>query len=89
MNIRGGKQKVSALPSALDNEKINHLLSSREIVLFLDYDGTLTNIVEDPSSAFLSEETRNVIKRLSSTRTVVILSGRDVEDVRKLVNIDT
>jgi trehalose-phosphatase len=82
------KTNASSLPSALDNEKIDHLISSRDLNLFLDYDGTLTKIVENPSKAFLSRETRDVLRHLSSICTVVILSGRDVQDVRKLVGID-
>jgi trehalose 6-phosphate phosphatase len=36
----------------------------------------------------LSEETRKTIRELSSLVPVTILSGRDVEDVRKLVRVD-
>ncbi len=75
-----------ALPSALDLSQRN-LIASRRIAVFLDYDGTLTEIVEDPEKAFLSEETRQVLRDLSPLCTVAILSGRDLEDVRKLVNV--
>ena len=66
---------------------VNKLSDGHQLVLFLDYDGTLTEIVEDPDKAFLSEETRNVIRRLASICTIAVLSGRDVEDVRRLVNV--
>lgn len=32
------------------------LACDRKIVVFLDYDGTLSPIVDDPDSAFMSEE---------------------------------
>ena len=75
-----------ALPSALDITSRN-LIGSKRVAIFLDYDGTLTEIVEDPAKAFLSEETRQVLRDLSPLCKVVILSGRDLQDVRKLVNV--
>jgi hypothetical protein len=43
--------------NALDNFAVlEALLRSRRLVLLLDYDGTLTPIVNDPSKALLSEE---------------------------------
>jgi trehalose 6-phosphate phosphatase len=73
------------LPSAL--EKMNDFSGRHQLALFLDYDGTLTEIVDDPDRAFLSKEIRSVIRRLSLIIRVAILSGRDVEDVRRLVNV--
>ncbi len=72
------------LPSALDAVAE---FSGRRLALFLDYDGTLTEIVEDPDKAFLSEKTKSVIQRLASIARVAIISGRDVEDVRRLMNV--
>lgn len=72
------------LPSALN---ITSLLKSQQFAVFLDYDGTLTEIVEDPSKAVLSEETRQVLTYLAPLCPLAILSGRDLEDVRKLVNV--
>jgi len=72
-----------------------YLLNAKEIfssgkknILFLDYDGTLTPIVERPDLAVLSSDMKNTLKRLSSRYTVAIVSGRLREDVQKLVGID-
>ena len=57
------------------------------MVLFLDYDGTLTPIVEKPELAVISEETRQILKDLSRRFIVSIVSGRVYEDVHRLVNV--
>ncbi|MBD3180211.1 MAG: trehalose-phosphatase, partial [Candidatus Latescibacteria bacterium] len=83
------QRKLSSLPSALDrkDEIISRLRKGRTAI-FLDYDGTLAPIVEDPSRAFLPEKTRWLIKKLSDYRTVVIMTGRALEDVRNLVGLE-
>lgn len=43
-------------PSALDMfEQIMDAAKGKQIVMFLDYDGTLSPIVDDPDRAFMSE----------------------------------
>src|SRR5439155_23111665 len=57
--------------------------------LFLDYDGTLTPIVSQPEDAWLSDSMRQTLLELAARAPVVaILSGRDLDDVRRRVNID-
>ncbi|RWW09398.1 hypothetical protein GW17_00027117 [Ensete ventricosum] len=44
-------------PSALDNfEEVMTASKGKQIVMFLDYDGTLSPIVDDPDRAFMSDE---------------------------------
>lgn len=44
-------------PSALDMfEEILHVSEGKQIVMFLDYDGTLSPIVDDPDRAFMSKK---------------------------------
>lgn len=46
-------------PSALDLfDEITSASKGKQIVMFLDYDGTLSPIVEDPDRAFMSEAVR-------------------------------
>jgi len=56
--------------------------------VFLDYDGTLTPIVEDYTKAILSDEMRQTIGALAQRYTVAIVSGRDVATMRTLVRLD-
>ncbi|KAL0698549.1 hypothetical protein Bca4012_054671 [Brassica carinata] len=50
-------------PSALDMfEEILHVSEGKQIVMFLDYDGTLSPIVDDPDRAFMSKKVYNFVK---------------------------
>jgi alpha,alpha-trehalase len=60
----------------------------KPLAVFLDYDGTLTPIVNDPAAAFLPAAMRPVLERLAAVCPVAIVSGRDLADVRQLVGID-
>jgi alpha,alpha-trehalase len=62
--------------------------AGRRLALFLDYDGTLTPIVEHPEDAVLADEARGVLRRLAARYPVAIVSGRDLEDVRARVGIE-
>ncbi len=80
---------VRDLPLALDRtEEIRDLLSGRRPAVFLDYDGTLTPIVERPEDARLPERTRDAIRRLARIVPVAVVSGRDLADVRGMVGVD-
>lgn len=76
------------IPSALDH--FHEILgpAGRRLSIFLDYDGTLTPIVERPELALLSASTRDAVQALASYATIVILSGRDLEDVHARVGVD-
>src|SRR5690606_24108661 len=70
-----------SLPSALD--AIDEMLAragGRRFAVFLDYDGTLTPIVERPELAVLSETMREAVRRLGERALVAIVSGRDLDD---------
>lgn len=75
-------------PSALDRwDEIAARLAGRRPAVFLDYDGTLSPITARPEMATLSNETRNVLRRLARREPVVIVSGRGREDVAALVGL--
>lgn len=64
--------------------------ADKEIILFLDYDGTLTPIAQSPSQAVLSLENKNLLERLVKIPRyqVVIISGRALMDVKQKVGIN-
>ena len=66
----------------------NSLFKNKKHMLFLDYDGTLTPIVKNPEDAILSDEMRSVLRQYSSKFPLAIVSGRDMDDVKKMVKID-
>ncbi len=63
------------------------LNTDKKMVFFLDYDGTLTPIVESPELAVISEEMKQTVEQLAKIHTVAIVSGRMREDVQNLVGI--
>jgi trehalose 6-phosphate phosphatase len=82
--------RKEVLPSALDRmgEIIRHL-GGKRVAVFLDYDGTLTPIVDRPDQALLSHDMRQTVRDLAEQCTVAVISGRDLGDVQGLVGIDT
>jgi trehalose 6-phosphate phosphatase len=62
---------------------------SRHFLLLLDYDGTLTPIVERPEIATLSANMKLILKSLSQkkTATLGIISGRALMDLRSRVGL--
>lgn len=81
----------SALPSALD--RLTDLAAEwarekRRVVFFLDYDGTLSPIVEDPDRATIPELTREALSDVANRFTTAIVSGRSKEKVMSMVNLE-
>jgi trehalose-phosphatase len=80
---------TAMLPSALNSfAGIAGQLAGRRPVIFLDYDGTLTPIVKHPQQAVLSEEMRETVRRLARQTKVAVVSGRDLEDIRRMVGLE-
>lgn len=76
------------LPNALArSHEIWARLAGTLPACFLDYDGTLTPIVERPELAVLSTEMRETLARLAGRCPVAIVSGRDRHDVAELVQL--
>jgi trehalose-phosphatase len=64
--------------------------AAQRVLLFLDYDGTLTPIVRRPSLAQLARSTRGLLEALSRESRVVlaIVSGRAVADLQVRVGVE-
>ena len=62
---------------------------SRSFFLFLDFDGTLVPIQNDPTKCVLSPKMKGQLEAiaLSGKACIAILSGRTVNDIRDRVNI--
>jgi hypothetical protein len=84
--VRIGDRRMSELPDAVESYgQIIGVLGAREPVLFIDYDGTLSPIVADPSAATLVDGAAEALESLASQCAVAILSGRDLVDIRTRV----
>jgi alpha,alpha-trehalase len=87
--VEGDERGFDELPSALSQAaEIGERLAERHGAIFLDYDGTLTRIVDNPADARLSEHMRTALARLAQFATVAVISGRDLEDVRQRVALE-
>ncbi len=66
------------------------LRAAPEILLFLDFDGTLAPIVEDPDLASMPSGTFQALTRLASNPrfTLAIISGRALDDLRLRVGLE-
>ncbi|KAM7516804.1 hypothetical protein LguiA_006387 [Lonicera macranthoides] len=64
-------------PSALGKfDDIMEASKGKQIVIFLDYDGTLSPIVEDPDRAFMTNEMRAAVRDVAKYFPTAIVSGR-------------
>jgi trehalose-phosphatase len=79
---------TQTVPPALDHLQAIAPPRGRRLAVFLDYDGTLTPIVSQPAHAMLSDSTREAVRTLAAHMPVAILSGRDLDDVRRRVGIN-
>jgi trehalose 6-phosphate phosphatase len=87
-NISVSRNTIT-LPSALEHgDDIIKRIQYKRLVIFLDYDGTLTPIVNRPDRALLSANMRQTIVDLAGYCPVMIISGRDRVDVQRLVQLD-
>eukprot|EP00820_Chromera_velia_P015135 Cvel_25133.t1-p1 / transcript=Cvel_25133.t1 / gene=Cvel_25133 / organism=Chromera_velia_CCMP2878 / gene_product=Probable trehalose-phosphate phosphatase D, putative / transcript_product=Probable trehalose-phosphate phosphatase D, putative / location=Cvel_scaffold2809:142-1454(-) / protein_length=205 / sequence_SO=supercontig / SO=protein_coding / is_pseudo=false len=67
--------------------RLASLLADKKVFIFLDYDGTLTPIVSDPSAAHLSEEMRELLSKLADLCTIGIVTGRSMKTIKDFVKI--
>ncbi len=62
--------------------------AGRHLAVFLDYDGTLTPIVDRPEDAIISDSMREAVRGLTRRCLVCVVSGRDRRVVQELMSID-
>jgi trehalose-phosphatase len=82
------QRPVPRPPSALERmSEIEARTAGLRPAVFLDYDGTLSPIVERPEEAQLSDSMRAKIAHLAARCPVAVVSGRDLVDVRRRVGL--
>ncbi|XP_021284012.1 probable trehalose-phosphate phosphatase D [Herrania umbratica] len=75
-------------PSALSMfEQIVAASKGKQIVMFLDYDGTLSPIVEDPDQAFMPREMRAALRDVARYFPTAIVTGRCRDKVYSFVKL--
>jgi alpha,alpha-trehalase len=63
------------------------VVGGRQLLLCLDFDGTLSEIVSDPDAATLVNGAAEALENLAAQCPVAILSGRDLADIRDRVGL--
>ncbi|NNL68050.1 MAG: bifunctional alpha,alpha-trehalose-phosphate synthase (UDP-forming)/trehalose-phosphatase [Myxococcales bacterium] len=88
--LEAARRESGALAVPLDRDFeawLEPYLARYRLALFLDYDGTLTPIVDHPADATLSEDARRELDACAARpdTDVAMVSGRALEDVRRMV----
>ncbi|WP_420866044.1 trehalose-phosphatase [Mycobacterium lacus] len=89
ISVRAGDSVMSTIPDALlAYGQLKELVADRRPAVFLDFDGTLSDIVRRPESATLIDGAAEALHALATQCSVAVISGRDLADVRDRVNVD-
>ena len=80
------------LPSPLPRGLLAGVVQGQGLLLCLDYDGTLAEITDDPSTAWPREGAREELQRLTRSHNrlaIAIVTGRSLADLKRLLRIET
>ena len=84
VGVRTGDRRMSELPDAF---AALEGLTARHPAVFYDFDGTLSDIVNDPDAARPVPGASEALVRLAAQCPVAVLSGRDLADVSERVGL--
>ncbi len=85
--VRTGDRRMSQLPDAWQARGLGLDLGGGRPAVFYDFDGTLSDIVNDPDAATLVAGAAEALRKLAARCPVAVLSGRDLADVSKRVGL--
>jgi trehalose 6-phosphate phosphatase len=87
--VSAGGAEIGGLSHALDGGAgVPERTAGKRVAVFLDYDGTLTPIVDRPEDAIISDAMREAVRGLARRCTVCVVSGRDRAVVQQLMGVD-
>lgn len=88
VTVRSGDRRLSTLPDAVQAVSLtDDDTGGRTPAVFFDFDGTLSEIVDDPGAARLVDGADAALRALAAVCPVAILSGRDLGDVVDRVGV--
>jgi len=88
VDVEGADSDRRSSPRPLtDVAWVSKQLAGKRPALFLDYGGTLAPIHDRPEDARLSEDMRLILRSVSRVAQVVVVSGRDLDEVSELVGL--
>ena len=88
VGVRVIDRRMSTLPDALRTfNQIAGVVGARRPAFFFDFDGTLSEIVDDPDAATLVPGAAKALTSLAALYPVAVLSGRGLSDIRERIGI--
>jgi trehalose 6-phosphate phosphatase len=87
VTVRTGDLRMSQLPDASQALTGPDGLAARRPAVFFDFDGTLSDIVNDPDTARPVAGAAEALAQLAAHCPVAVLSGRDLADVANRVGV--
>lgn len=86
--VRSIDRRMSSLPDALRAfGQIASVAAARRPAIFFDFDGTLSEIVDEPGAAVLVPGADKALESLAALYPVAVLSGRGLDDIVARVGI--
>jgi alpha,alpha-trehalase len=88
VEVSVGDKRMSERPNTLSSyAQLIGVVGGRQPFVCLDFDGTLSEIVEDPSAAKLVDGAAQALEYLAKQCPVAVVSGRDLADIRARVGL--
>ena len=88
VRVRTIARRMSSLPDALKSfGQLAGVVGARRPAIFFDFDGTLSEIVDEPGAAVLVPGADKALQSLAALYPVAVLSGRGLDDIRQRVGI--
>ncbi len=86
--VRAIDRRMSTLPDALSSfGQLAGVVGARRPAIFFDFDGTLSEIVDQPDAAALVPGAAAALQSLAALYPVAVLSGRGLDDIRARVGL--
>ncbi|KAM7258712.1 hypothetical protein ACFE04_014453 [Oxalis oulophora] len=80
--------KVSHPPALDIFDEIFQKTKGKQIALFLDYDGTLAGIVDDPAEAKMTRKMYQVLRDVANSYPTSIITGRSVMKAKEFLKLE-
>lgn len=88
VTVRAIDRRMSTLPDALESfGQVAGVVMARRPAIFFDFDGTLSQIVDDPAAAALVPGADKALQSLAALYPVAVLSGRGLDDIKERIDI--
>jgi trehalose-phosphatase len=88
VQVRVIGRRMSTLPDALASfGQLAGVVGARRPAIFFDFDGTLSDIVDQPGAASLVAGADKALRSLAALYPVAVLSGRGLADIRERLGI--